>query len=1633
VRQNIVMAVLLVLVLCAAAGAAPGEQAWKFRSDSSNSGVYDDGGTPPDGTLLWCYMTGREVRSTPAIADGVVYVGSNDGNVYALDANTGGLLWNAPVGRGVQSSPAVAGGVVYAGSWDGSLYAFNASNGSQAWNYTTGDGVISSPAVAGGLVYVGSTDGNVYALDAETGGPAWVFSTGGPRVTSSPAVAGGVVYVGSEDGNLYALDALTGAVLWNYTANWPIHSSPAVAGGVVYVGCDDGNVYALSASTGELAWNFTTGGAVRSSPAVAGGVVYVGSYDGHLYALDALDGTTLWSYQAGGEIYASPAVAGGVVYAGSLALWNNFFALNASTGELLWGHSFDEHSVYGSPAVYGGIVYTGCDDGGIYAFGPSGDMPPASVTGLCAPAATNDSITWAWTDPWSPGFAFVAVWLDGEFRENVPAGTGTWTATGLLPETPHTIGTRTVSAGGRVNATWVNHTAWTAPEEGQKAWKFRSDLSNRGVYDDGGTRPTNGLLWKSQVENYYGSLPAVADGVLFVNSIYEMYALDALTGKLLWVSPYGGGMSSPAVEGGVVYCGSSDKNIYALNASTGALLWQYTTERLLYSSPAVAGGVVYAGSTDKKLYALDAATGSLRWTFETGSEIRSSPAVSHGTVTISDRDGNLYALNATSGDLLWTFATGGEIVSSSPVVSGNTVYIRDTGGNLSALDASTGALLWTRPGDAPGESGPAVAGGMVYIGAGDGTVSALDASSGTLIWTYTAGSPVSSSPSFANGIVYAGSADGTIFALDAVTGSLLWTYATTEAGLTSPVVASGVLYTTGSGGTLYALATLPDNPPPCVSDLHPVTTNGAEITWAWTDPRVIGFSHVKVFLDGVFQENVSAGTGTWTARGLDPSTAHTLGVQSVGTRGQVNQTVVTSTATTGTLSVRSLDPAAAVEDSPAFLLHVYGTGFTPSCTVSWDGQDLGTQFGNATHLSVDVPAGLVAHSRRVTITVSDHATGAISNAVVFPVTDNPATALAREFRSDPANTGVYDDGGRRPAPSLLWTCQTGFRVTSSPSVVDGVVYVGSQDRNLYALNATTGTVLWKYDTMERNDQVSSSPAVANGVVYIGGLKTKVHAVDAESGNLLWKYRVPIRTTTRSGISSSPTVAGGTVFIGNMDGVVYAFDEETGRLLWNYTVPASPSGEHSLFSSPAVADGVIFVLTYEGDLYALDASSGTLLWKAGAGDDTGLYASPAVSGGVAYAGSSRSGMFRAFDARTGGLRWEFNAGGPAYSSPAIANGIVYVGSNDKNLYALDAVTGSLLWNFTTGDKVYSSPAVANGIVYVGSYDKNLYALDAATGSLLWNFTAGDAILSSPAVAGGIVYVGCTDGKVYAIGTLPLAPPVADFSANVTAGKAPLDVLFSDTSTGVVTWRLWDFGDGTTAWANGTLAVTHTYSFPGTFSVSLAAGNADGKDTREKPAFIQVTPSGHKPVAWFTAIPMAGYRPLAVRFTDRSMGSPTAWRWDFGDGNTSTEKNPVHTYAAAGRFRVTLTASNAGGSSSSSTTVWVRERVPFPTVTPTPTITPHPTITPGPTIPPRPGAPPVAFFKLNPIMGSAPLTVTFTDLSFNAPTAWSWDFGDGTNATVQNPVHTFDRPGVYTVSLDAANPYGSSTTSRPVYVR
>jgi outer membrane protein assembly factor BamB len=255
-----------------------------FGYDLGRSGTTPSGGPKGEVALLWRYRTGDDIFSSPAVAEGIVYVGSYDDSLYVFDAKSGKLLWKYETENDISSSPAVAEGIVYVGSADNHLYALDAKSGKLLWKYETENDISSSPAVAEGIVYVGSYDDSLYVFDAKSGKLLWKYETESD-IRSSPAVAERIVYVGSADNHLYALDAKSGKLLWKYETGDDVFSSPAVAEGTVYVGSADNHLYALDAKSGKLLWKYRTRHDVFSSPAVAKGIVYVGSYDNRAYAI----------------------------------------------------------------------------------------------------------------------------------------------------------------------------------------------------------------------------------------------------------------------------------------------------------------------------------------------------------------------------------------------------------------------------------------------------------------------------------------------------------------------------------------------------------------------------------------------------------------------------------------------------------------------------------------------------------------------------------------------------------------------------------------------------------------------------------------------------------------------------------------------------------------------------------------------------------------------------------------------------------------------------------------------------------------------------------------------------------------------------------------------------------------------------------------------------------------------------------------------------------------------------------------------------------------------------------------------------------------------------------------------------
>jgi PKD repeat protein len=244
-------------------------------------------------------------------------------------------------------------------------------------------------------------------------------------------------------------------------------------------------------------------------------------------------------------------------------------------------------------------------------------------------------------------------------------------------------------------------------------------------------------------------------------------------------------------------------------------------------------------------------------------------------------------------------------------------------------------------------------------------------------------------------------------------------------------------------------------------------------------------------------------------------------------------------------------------------------------------------------------------------------------------------------------------------------------------------------------------------------------------------------------------------------------------------------------------------------------------------------------------------------------------------------------------------------------------------------------------------------------------------------------------------LDTSAPAADFQAAATTVAAGVPLAFSDLSTGMASSWAWDFGDGGQSSARNP---SHTYTASGTFSVSLTVTGPGGSDTETKTSYISVTPT-----ADFGISSPSGPGPLTVIFSDLTLGTATSWVWDFGDGGSSIEQSPSHTFTSLGSFTVSLSISGPHGSDAETKTDCI-------TVT-------------G----------PACGMYASTTSGPGPLTVLFSDTTVGAVDTWLWDFGGGNTSAEQNPTHTFTSLGGFSVTLTVWGPYGTDSLTQTNFIR
>jgi outer membrane protein assembly factor BamB/tRNA A-37 threonylcarbamoyl transferase component Bud32 len=311
---------------------------------------------------LWSFKTEDEIRGTPAIYQGSLFIGSYDNNLYAVNAADGKFQWKYPTEGGIVSRPAVMDGNIYFGSEDKTLHVVSARSGKVVWTYYTNGAIRSSPRIAEGHIFIGSDDHYLHAVNLMTGRLAWRFETA-DSVRSTPFVMNELIYIGAESGDYYAVD-YRGALKWRFHAKRAITSSTIGTQQALYFSSMDSTLYALDPRNGWVLWKFRLGKPSICSPCLADEFVFVGAADGFIYAVDARSSKEIWRFRTEHQVNGSPVIYKDSLYCGSVD--GSLYCLEYRTGRLRWKFG-TEGAITGTPLVYDDVVYIGSTDHQVYA------------------------------------------------------------------------------------------------------------------------------------------------------------------------------------------------------------------------------------------------------------------------------------------------------------------------------------------------------------------------------------------------------------------------------------------------------------------------------------------------------------------------------------------------------------------------------------------------------------------------------------------------------------------------------------------------------------------------------------------------------------------------------------------------------------------------------------------------------------------------------------------------------------------------------------------------------------------------------------------------------------------------------------------------------------------------------------------------------------------------------------------------------------------------------------------------------------------------------------------------------------------------------------------------------------------
>ncbi len=412
------------------------------------------------------------------------------------------------------------------------------------------------------------------------------------------------------------------------------------------------------------------------------------------------------------------------------------------------------------------------------------------------------------------------------------------------------------------------------------------------------------------------------------------------------------------------------------------------------------------------------------------------------------------------------------------------------------------------------------------------------------------------------------------------------------------------------------------------------------------------------------------------------------------------------------------------------------------------------------------------------------------------------------YGGNPAHTAT----GSESSPVNMaqkWVYHTDGGVTSSPVVAQGKLYIGSDDRNWYCIDADSGIKIWNFST---GYYIRSTGAVANGKFYTGTDDGFIYCLDANTGSQLWKTAtsgkiLPVMTGTYPEYHSSPVVAEGKVYVGSVDCKLYCLDANSGNIAW--TIPTTGA----ILSNPTyiVGDGLYFN-SVNGWIFKVNPTSGNIIWNVSmpSGLEVAMEGSPCIGNGMVVIGSgaarnapAQRGQMYCLNATTGQRLWTYNQQNYNSTNPNMQPtwtplylnhktlGPVFYFSDFYHMTCVNATSGKLIWTTYLTREHFGLPAYSDNKLYIPADTFGIYVCDATTGSKLGYFEAGAQVRSSPALYGGKIYFGANNFDVFCVGwssaaTIYIGNPLPSPSPIVQPTVSPIPVVTPmPTTTPIVT--------------------------------------------------------------------------------------------------------------------------------------------------------------------------------------------------------------------------------------------------------